>query len=189
MLMRVMGLVSGKDQELVESVRSSHANWWSAKLVADTLVSIEAVTKELSEIADFQLSNYLLAQVVAVARAKVQAEQAETANLKSALEAEQAGTTSLKGAIKAAETEIAILRSSLQAEQAQVRGEQAQVTNLHQILQAEQVQAAYLLGHIQQLEAKLAAFSHYHGVFGALREIGDRITGGGLRNLAKRIRA
>jgi glycosyltransferase involved in cell wall biosynthesis len=154
MLMRVMGLVSGKDQELVESVKSSIANWWSAELVTNTSVSIEAVTKELNQIADSQLSNYLLAQVVAVARAKGEAEQAETTNLKSA--------------IKAAETQIAILCSSLQAEGAQT---------------------ADFLGHIQQLEIKLAALSHYRGMFGALREIGDRVTGGGLRNLAKRIRA
>jgi glycosyltransferase involved in cell wall biosynthesis len=75
MLVHVMGLVSGKDQELVESVKSSYANWWSSELVANTLVSIEAVTNEMNEIADFQLSNYLLAQIVAVARAKGQAQQ------------------------------------------------------------------------------------------------------------------
>jgi chromosome segregation ATPase len=108
-------------------------------------VSIEAVTRELSEIADIQLSNYLLAKFVAVARAKGQAEQAETANLKSV--------------IKAAQTQIAILRSSLQAEK-------AQVTNLRQILQAGQAQAAHFLGHMQQLETKLAALSHYRGLLG-----------------------
>ena len=64
MLAHVMGLVSGKDQELVESAKSGYANWWSSELVANTSVSIEAVTNELNEIADFQLSNYLLAQVV-----------------------------------------------------------------------------------------------------------------------------
>jgi hypothetical protein len=75
MLMRVMGLVSGKDQELVESVRSSLASSWSGELVANASVSIEAVTNELDEIADFQLSNYLLEQVVAAARAKGQSQQ------------------------------------------------------------------------------------------------------------------
>jgi hypothetical protein len=46
-----------------------------------------------------------------------------------------------------------------------------------------------LLGRVQQVEAELAVRSHYNGVFGSLREIGDRMTGGGLRSLAKRIRA
>jgi chromosome segregation ATPase len=64
MLAHMRGLVSGRDQELVESVKSSHANWWSSELVANTLVSIEAVTNELNEIADFQFSNYLLGQLL-----------------------------------------------------------------------------------------------------------------------------
>jgi hypothetical protein len=75
MLAHMMELVPAKDQDLVESVKSSHASWWSSELVANTSVSIEAVTNELNEIADFQLSNYLLAQVVAVARARWQAQQ------------------------------------------------------------------------------------------------------------------
>jgi glycosyltransferase involved in cell wall biosynthesis len=75
MLMHVMGLVSGKDQELVKSAKSHWADVWSSELVAKTSVSIEAVTNELNEIADIRLSNYLLAQVVAVARAKGHAQQ------------------------------------------------------------------------------------------------------------------
>jgi len=68
MLARAAGLVCGKDEELVESVKSFYVNRWS-ELVANTSISIQAMTNELNEIADFQLSNYLLAQVVAVSRA------------------------------------------------------------------------------------------------------------------------
>ena len=75
MLMWVMRLVSGKDQELIDSSKSRVANSWSSELVANTSVSIEAVINELNEIADFQLSNYLVAQVVAAARAKGQAHE------------------------------------------------------------------------------------------------------------------
>ena len=75
MLAHMRGLVSDKEKELVESAQYSSSNWWSSELVANTSVSIEAVTNELNEIADFQLSNYLLAQVVAAARAKDQAHE------------------------------------------------------------------------------------------------------------------
>jgi hypothetical protein len=80
MLMHVMGLVSGKDKEPVEKSSHVHAHVW-AELVTDTSVSIETVTNELNEIADFQLSNYLLAQVVAVARAKCEAQLSAQAQL------------------------------------------------------------------------------------------------------------
>ena len=75
MLEHVMGLVSSKDREILESAKSSYANQWSSKLVANNLVSLEAVTNELNKIADFQLSNCLLAQVAAIARAQCQAWQ------------------------------------------------------------------------------------------------------------------
>lgn len=81
MLAHVMGLVSGKDQELVESAKSLHANSWSSELVTNTLLSIEATMNELNEIADPRLSNYLLAQVVAFARAKGQAQLSAQAEL------------------------------------------------------------------------------------------------------------
>lgn len=75
MLGHVMGLVSDKDRERVESVKFAHANWWSSELIASPSVSVEAATHELNEIADFRLSNDLLAQLVAIARAKAQAQQ------------------------------------------------------------------------------------------------------------------
>jgi glycosyltransferase involved in cell wall biosynthesis len=75
MLEHVMELVSGKNKELIESVKSLHANWWCSEIVANSSVSVKAVTHELNEIADFRLSNYLLAQVVAIARAKGQADE------------------------------------------------------------------------------------------------------------------
>lgn len=40
---------------------------------------------------------------------------------------------------------------------------------------------------VQLMHNGLAAQSHYRGVFGGVREIGDRVTGGGLRSLAKRV--
>ena len=76
-LMHVTGLVSGKDRELIEFAKSSYANAWSSELVANTSVSIEALTNELDQIADFRLSNYLLARVAAVARAKSEAPQSQ----------------------------------------------------------------------------------------------------------------
>ena len=106
--------------------------------------------------------------------------KAETANLRSALQAEQNQTANLRSALQAEQNQIANLRGALQAEQ-------AQVANLHSIVQTEQAQADHLLGRVQQLEAQLAAWSHYRGVFGGSREIGDRMTGGGLRSLAKRV--
>jgi Glycosyl transferase family 2 len=75
MLAHVMGLVSPKDEELAASARDSQAAGWSHELVTNPLVSIGAVTSELNQIADFQLSNYLLAQVAVVARAKSQAQR------------------------------------------------------------------------------------------------------------------
>jgi hypothetical protein len=81
-LMHVRGLVSGKDQDLIESAKSLHANAWSSELVANTSVSIEALTNELNQIADFRLSNYLLAQVAVVARAKSQAQQRQEDQVK-----------------------------------------------------------------------------------------------------------
>ena len=106
--------------------------------------------------------------------------KAETANLRSALQAEQNQTANLRSALQAEQNQIANLRGALQAEQ-------AQVANLHRIVQTEQAHADHLLGRVQQLEAQLAAWSHYRGVFGGSREIGDRMTGGGLRSLAKRV--
>jgi len=122
--------------------------------------------------------------------------KAETANLRSALQAEQNQTANLRSALQAEQNQTANLRSALQAEQNQIanlrgalQAEQAQVANLHRIVQTEQAHADHLLGRVQQLEAQLAAWSHYRGVFGGSREIGDRMTGGGLRSLAKRTRA
>ena len=99
----------------------------------------------------------------------LQAEQAQTANLRNALEAEQAQAVNLRNALEA---------------------EQAQTANLRNALQAEQAQNANLQGRIHQLEAQLAVPSIDRAIGRALRrlrETGDRLTGGGLRSLAKRV--
>jgi hypothetical protein len=111
-----------------------------------------------------------------------QAEQTQNANLSKALRAEQVQIAILSSALQAEQAENANLSKALQAEQA------AQ--------QAEQAHASHLLERIQQLEADLAVRYHYLGVFGGIgslakrtRALGDRITGGGLRKLAKRLLA
>ena len=99
------------------------------------------------------------------------------------------------------EQEIAGLRGhsaglgrALQAQQAQgvnlrnaLEAERAQNANLRK---AEQAQNANLQARIHQLEAQLAAPSIDRAIGRALRrlrETGDRLTGGGLRSLAKRV--
>jgi FkbM family methyltransferase len=111
---------------------------------------------------------------LAGSREQEKALEAETANLRSALQAEQAQSAHLRSALQAKQAQTAHLRSALQAEQ-------AQTAHLRSALQAGQAQVA-------KLEAELAVRLHYRRVLGGLREIGDRITGGGLRSLAKRIR-
>jgi hypothetical protein len=102
-------------------------------------------------------------------------------NLRNALQAEEARIADLRNALQTEQTRVALLHSVLQAEQ-------GQVANLNNIVQTEQANAGYIMGRIQQLEAELVAQSQYRGVFGSIREIGDRMTGGGLRSLAKRTR-
>lgn len=95
------------------------------------------------------------------------------------------------------EQEFAGLQAALHAEQAQtsdlrkvLHAEQAQTANLRNALQAHQAQSDQLLGRIRQLEAQLAVPSVDRAIGRALRrlhETGDRLTGGGLRSLAKRV--
>jgi hypothetical protein len=111
MLTHVMGLVSGKDKELVESIRSLHAHLWT-ELVTNTSVSMEAVTNELNEIADFRLSNYLLAQVTAVARANRQRTVAGEAAL-ARLDSEKTRTADLQNQVAESQQQIVELQSQL----------------------------------------------------------------------------
>jgi FkbM family methyltransferase len=154
---------------------------------------------------------YDLAEIRAHAEdlgAKLQSEQVQTANLQNALKAERAQAANLHNALQAEQAEVTDLHNALQTEQAQsanlhntlqterthvanlhnaLHAEQAHVTSLHTILRTEQAHVGHLLGRVRQLEAGLAVQSHYRRVFGGVREIGDRITGGGLRSLAKRL--
>jgi hypothetical protein len=121
MLTHVMGLLSGKDLELVESVKSSLATSWSSELVANALVSIEAVTNELNGIADSQLSNYLLASVVAVARAKAEGIDARDANI-----------AQLSERVEALSTTIAQMRECIAARDVSIGAFQAEISDFRQ---------------------------------------------------------
>jgi FkbM family methyltransferase len=92
---------------------------------------------------------------------------------------------------KKAETlqrELAGLRRQARGLEEAFRAEQARTANLTNAVQKEQAHAGRRLERIQQLETELAVRYHYRGVFGSLHEMGDRMTGGGLRSLAKRTR-
>jgi glycosyltransferase involved in cell wall biosynthesis len=75
MLQHVKGLVPGKEKELIEDRISWFARIWIDDVIANSSTSIETATHALNEIADFKLSDYLLAQVVTVARGQHQAQQ------------------------------------------------------------------------------------------------------------------
>jgi FkbM family methyltransferase len=79
------------------------------------------------------------------------------------------------------EQEMVGLRGKSDRLERALQTEQTQSANLRSALQNEQAQVA-------NLQAELAMRFHYRGVFGSFRKIGDRITGGGLRSLAKRFR-
>jgi FkbM family methyltransferase len=91
-------------------------------------------------------------------------------------------TRALEEALRAEQTQTANLYNPLQTEQAQTAANQSKP------LQEEQAHPSRLLARIQQLEAELAVRRHYRGVFGSLSEMGDGMTGDGLRGLAKRTR-
>jgi FkbM family methyltransferase len=111
----------------------------------------------------------------------LQAERAQVANLHSALQAEQARAGNLEHALQAEQAHVGNLERALQAER-------AQVAHLHNILQSEQVHHPLLLQRIEQLQAQMTAWDQYRGILGNIRELGDEITGGGLRSLGKRTR-
>jgi FkbM family methyltransferase len=103
--------------------------------------------------------------------------QGHTRGLEEAFRAEQMQSIDLYNALQTEQSQTARLRNALQTER-------MHTTSARTALQAEQAEMRRLLG---QLETNLAVLSHYRGVFGALREIGDRFTGGGGRNLAKNV--
>jgi FkbM family methyltransferase len=109
--------------------------------------------------------------------------QAQTAELLTAFNAEKAQAAELLTAFNAEKARTATLLMSQQAEQ-------AHVSNLQSALQAEQVRVGSLAGRILQLEAELAIPSLDRALgraLRALRESGDRLTGGGIRAFAKRV--
>jgi len=108
------------------------------------------------------------------------------------------------------ESEIASLKEDLHELEEAFQAEERQSGSLSDALQAEQLLTAKLLNALQteqisrismqqaminhlihrtqELEANLAALTHYRGVLGGLRKIGDRLTGGGMRSLTERVR-
>jgi FkbM family methyltransferase len=129
--------------------------------------------------------------------------QQQTANLRNALHITQEQTASLRNAVHIAPEQTASVRNALEAKQANNANLHAQNTNLHAQntklqaqntnLQAQnknlQARLDHLSGRIHQLEAQLAVPSVDRAVGRALRrarETGDRLTGGGLRKLARR---
>ncbi|MGA8660664.1 MAG: FkbM family methyltransferase, partial [Chthoniobacterales bacterium] len=97
---------------------------------------------------------------------------------------------SIRQEVAKLEQEMAGLRGHSAGLERALQAEQAQAANLRNALQAEQAQNANLQGRIHQLEAQLAVPSIDRAIGRALRrlrETGDRLTGGGLRSLAKRV--
>ena len=94
----------------------------------------------------------------------------------------------LKEAFQAEHTQSVTLYDELQAEQLQNAklGNALQTEQMHTI-SVQQAAINYLIGRTQELEANLASLSHYHGVLGGLRKTVDRLTGGGVRSLGKRV--
>jgi FkbM family methyltransferase len=124
-------------------------------------------------------------------REALNAEQARTAGLTEALNAEQARTAGLTEALNAEQIHGAWLTESLRSEQARstsllktLDAERARIANLEAIMQD---QANHLLIRLQQLETELKLRIHYSGMFGSLREITDKATGGGIRQFGNRV--
>lgn len=69
MLRHAHGLVPEPIRPLVEKRIANLASWWSNEMVYNRSLSSEGATKELDAIGDCELSDYLLAQVISVARA------------------------------------------------------------------------------------------------------------------------
>jgi FkbM family methyltransferase len=126
--------------------------------------------------------------------AALKVEKNYSANLHIALEVEKNYSANLQNALQAEKAQSANLQNALQAEK-------AQSANLQNALQAEQAMVAFLnnawqtrLDHlhvsIRHLESQLAVPSIDRALGRAawrLREMGDRLTGGGIRALAKRV--
>jgi FkbM family methyltransferase len=94
--------------------------------------------------------------------------------LEEAFQAEERQNGSLSDALQAEQLLTAKLLNALQTEQvSRIRMQQAVIN--------------HLIHRTQELEANLAALTHYRGVLGGLRKIGDRLTGGGMRSLAERV--
>jgi|SRR5271165_3194862 len=92
-------------------------------------------------------------------------------------------SANLRMAVEIEKNYSANLKNALQVEQ-------AQVANLTSVLEAERVQLDRLLTSVQGLEAQLAVPSidcAAGRMLGRLRELGDRLTGGGMRAFAKRV--
>jgi FkbM family methyltransferase len=128
--------------------------------------------------------------------AELRGHAAQTANLRNALHAEREQTTSLRNALHVVQEQTASLRNALHVVQEQsaslreaLNAKQAQNTSLHGHNTNLQARLEHLSGRIHQLEVQLAAPSVDRAIGRAMRrarEVGDRITGGGLRSLVKR---
>jgi|SRR5271165_4058336 len=126
---------------------------------------------------------WAIRQEAAELEQKIAGLQGHAGGLEAALHAEQAQTSDLRKVLQAEQAQTAHLRKVLQAEQ-------AQTANLRNALQTQQAQLDHLVGRMRQLEAQLAVPSIDRAIGRALRrlhETGDRLTGGGLRSLAKRV--
>jgi glycosyltransferase involved in cell wall biosynthesis len=185
MLEHVTGLVSGKNIELVGSVKSLHANWWSSELVTNTSVSIESMSNELNEIADSQLSNYLLAQVAVVARAKSQAHQWyenqakawKAAAVRATLDASEALTINqrLLSTLNEQHDRVTELQSANNRSQSKVQEQHATIAEL-------QSENAYFGTLVNQWERDA------HGTRWLLDRLGEKIRHFS-RDLSRRVRA
>jgi FkbM family methyltransferase len=114
-------------------------------------------------------------------RQKAATLECELANLKEDIR-------ELEEAFKAEQRQSAALYDDLQAEQLQTAKlrDALQTEQMHTI-SVQQATINHLIGRTRELEANLAALPHYRGVLGGLRKIGDQVTGGGARSLARRV--
>ncbi len=110
------------------------------------------------------------------------AEQEQTANLQKALHVEQEQTANLQKALHVEQEQTANLQHAL-------RFAQEQTSKVRRSLEAEQAQMNHLRGRVHQLEVELAIPSVDRAIGRAFRQVqktGDKLTGGGLRSLARR---
>jgi FkbM family methyltransferase len=111
----------------------------------------------------------------------------EITSLQSELEKERTRAADLERALQAElekeRTRVADLERALQAE---LEKERTRATDLERALQAEQAEKFHARQRNQELEQELATPAMVRA-FRSIRQKGDRITGGGLRSLTKRV--